>query len=383
MLKKKKYTQRKPVISKPTICLNMIVKNESHVIERSLVSAAPFIDYWVISDTGSTDGTQDIIRNFFAKQQIEGILREDAWQDFSHNRNLALKDALGKTDYIIILDADDYFDTPKGFRFRNLSEDMYRLKMFRLDIDYYVPKLIRGDLPWQWYGVLHEYLQLKQTKPYSCVNYQGSCQIISTPEGARSQNPDKYKADAAILEQAVLNEPDNSRYRFYLAQSYRDSGEYEKSLASYQICAAMSQWEEEHFYSLFEIARNKQRLGHDLMDVINAFMQAWQFRPRRIEPLFEAIRLCRINGLFHLGYQLGWDARHAKQPNDTLFIEKPVYEWMFLDELSICAAYTSNAKQSAEMMEKLIQSPLTPSDQIERIKANYLFAQSQIYHKKT
>jgi len=46
----------------PTICLCMIVKNEAAVIERCLASVRPLIDTWVISDTGSTDGTQDLIR---------------------------------------------------------------------------------------------------------------------------------------------------------------------------------------------------------------------------------------------------------------------------------------------------------------------------------
>ena len=42
----------------------MIVKNESKVIERCLGSVKDFINYWVIVDTGSTDGTQQIIKNF-------------------------------------------------------------------------------------------------------------------------------------------------------------------------------------------------------------------------------------------------------------------------------------------------------------------------------
>ena len=44
------------------ICLNMIVKNEAHVIRRGLDTVKPFIHHWVIVDTGSTDGTQEIIR---------------------------------------------------------------------------------------------------------------------------------------------------------------------------------------------------------------------------------------------------------------------------------------------------------------------------------
>ena len=70
------------------ICLNMIVKNEANVIRRCLDSIHPFIDYWVIVDTGSSDGTQDIIRATLAS--IPGDLHQRPWRDFAHNRNEAL-----------------------------------------------------------------------------------------------------------------------------------------------------------------------------------------------------------------------------------------------------------------------------------------------------
>ena len=53
-----------------SICLNMIVKNESHVIEKTLeniIDNIP-ITYYIISDTGSTDNTIEIIKNFFNKK---------------------------------------------------------------------------------------------------------------------------------------------------------------------------------------------------------------------------------------------------------------------------------------------------------------------------
>jgi len=47
----------------PTICLNMIVRNESHIIEKTLKNICDniAITYWVICDTGSTDNTKQII----------------------------------------------------------------------------------------------------------------------------------------------------------------------------------------------------------------------------------------------------------------------------------------------------------------------------------
>src|SRR5574340_542399 len=90
---------------KKTICLNMIVKNESKVIERCLASVKPIIDTWVIVDTGSTDGTQAIVREFL--KDIPGELHERPWVNFGHNRNEALELARGKADYLLLIDADD------------------------------------------------------------------------------------------------------------------------------------------------------------------------------------------------------------------------------------------------------------------------------------
>jgi len=87
---------------KKTICLNMIVKNESKVITRCLESIKPILDYWVILDTGSTDGTQQIIKNFM--KDIPGELHEDAFVNFEYSRNKALDFAKGKADYVLFID---------------------------------------------------------------------------------------------------------------------------------------------------------------------------------------------------------------------------------------------------------------------------------------
>ena len=79
--------------------------------------------------------------------------------------------------------------------------------------------------------MLHEYLQ---TPPgdVSRLNAKGFY-IESDRDGAHSKNPNKYQNDAAILETALLTETDPflvARYTFYLAQSYRDSGNKERAL---------------------------------------------------------------------------------------------------------------------------------------------------------
>ena len=72
------------------LSLCMIVKNESHVILECLNSVYKLIDYWVVVDTGSTDGTQDIIKKFFEEKGIPGELHEREWRGFGKSRTEAL-----------------------------------------------------------------------------------------------------------------------------------------------------------------------------------------------------------------------------------------------------------------------------------------------------
>lgn len=76
----------------------MIVKDEKNVIKRCLASVRDLIDYWVIVDTGSMDGTQEIIRDFL--REIPGELHERPWVNFEHNRNGALELARHRADYL-------------------------------------------------------------------------------------------------------------------------------------------------------------------------------------------------------------------------------------------------------------------------------------------
>jgi glycosyltransferase involved in cell wall biosynthesis len=94
-------------MSRPTICLSMIVRNEAHVVEEALASVAPHLDYWIVVDTGSTDGTQDVIRQFFSARSLPGELHERTWHDFGANRTEALALCDGNAEYAWVIDADD------------------------------------------------------------------------------------------------------------------------------------------------------------------------------------------------------------------------------------------------------------------------------------
>lgn len=361
---------------KPTICLNMIVKNESQVIERCLETVMPWIDYWVISDTGSTDGTQEIIRDYFARHDIDGLLLENEWRDFAHNRNLALEQALGKTDYILIMDADDMLVTKNGFVPTDLDAGCYRMQLRHGDLNYLNIKLVRGDLPWRWVGVLHECLECG--KPYSSEDLLGDCYIKSTREGARSRNPQKYQDDARVLAHAVIDEPDNARYRFYLAQSHRDYGNAEAAIEHYEKRVKMGGWEEEVWYSLLQIALQKEQLGEPEPEVIQAFLTAYERRPQRAESLYHLARYLRERERYALAFVYALAAVNTPMTDDILFVTGSVYRWQARDELAVSAYWLGHYQQCRQLCDSLLSDPALPDNARVRIQENMQYATERL-----
>ncbi|MEX0671195.1 MAG: glycosyltransferase [Pirellulales bacterium] len=122
----------------------MIVRNEAHIIHELVAAVADRIDSWVVVDTGSTDGTQDVIRQLMADRGIPGELYERPWRDFGHNRTEALALAQGRGDYIWVMDADD---TVVGtVDFGRLSADVYAMRIFD-GATYWRRQLFRDGVP--------------------------------------------------------------------------------------------------------------------------------------------------------------------------------------------------------------------------------------------
>ena len=183
-----------------TICLNMIVKDESHIILDTLLKLLEKIniDYYVISDTGSSDNTIEIIETFFKKNNISGEIHQDTWKDFGTNRSIALEYAFNKADYIFIFDADDSIEG--DFKLPELSLDSYMLKFGNHTSSYNRMCLVKGNIRWKYLGVLHEVISNIDNIPITQGSVNGEYFIISGRTSTRNKNKNKYLDDAKILD---------------------------------------------------------------------------------------------------------------------------------------------------------------------------------------
>src|SRR5581483_5656361 len=237
-----------------TIGLCMIVKDESAVIERCLDSVRPLIDYVLIEDTGSTDGTQEIIRAYLRRHGIPGEVIEEPWRNFAYNRThvMARLRENVSVDYALIMDADDRLVIDSGFdaaAFKSgLWADSYQVEIWLRSTRYSRPQICNSRLGFYFRGVIHEFLE-GPSIGFSTATAEGF-HIAAGVEGARSNDPDKYRKDALRLERELARETDafmRTRYTFYLAQSWRDCGENAKSVAAYLERAEQGGWNEEVF----------------------------------------------------------------------------------------------------------------------------------------
>ena len=372
------------------ICLSMIVKDEASVIARCLASVRPLIDYWIIVDTGSTDETQDVIRNVL--QDLPGELHQSPWVDFAHNRSEALSLARQHGDYTLIIDADDVLELPARFKMPQLTADSYLIEIRHRELHHWRPQIVRNGLPWRYEGVLHEFLSCGVDKKNQRILPDNRSQkrllgpvirVTEDQEGARRRQAasKRYSTDAAVLVRALEIETDPflvSRYTFYLAQSYRDAGDKRRALQRYSERANLGFWDQEIFVSLYWSAKLKADLGFDEEEVVATFLQAHMVCKNRAEALHGASRFCRIKKKFQQGYDLAKRALHIRFPESGLFLEQWIYEYGVLDEYAITAYWIGKYDDCLGACERLLREAKIPDQMRERIEQNSRFAREKL-----
>lgn len=358
---------------KQTVCLNMIIKDETDVIRRCLASAKPLIDYWVIVDTGSTDGTQEMVKEFM--KDVPGELHERPWKNFAHNRNEALQLAKGMGDFLLFIDADETFQYAPEFRFPYLDRDAYFVTTDFGGMAYGRMLLVRSAKDWQWRGVLHEALYMDT--PHSVGQLEGIKNFVRT-DGARSKDPQKYQKDAALLETALKEDPHNTRYQFYLAQSYKCAGELEKSLVNYRKRIEMGGWDQEIFWSKFQVALLLDEMKAPSDEVVNAYFDAYATRPSRVEPLYYLANYYRRQGNNAAAYTISTLGVKIPLSQDVLFVEKWMSDYGLPLEQSIAAYWIGRYAECLVCSQRILTLKTLPENVRTQVQKNLQFAEEKL-----
>lgn len=353
-----------------SFCLTMIVKDEAHTVTKCFDSMLPFIDTWAICDTGSVDGTQKIIQKYFDEKQIPGELQERPWVNFGHNRTEAFQLAKGKADFIWIMDADETIVGDPALD--SVSHDAYLLRVGApTEFTWWNPRIFRSGLDWRYVGVVHEYAEAPDAK--SAAQLPGDYFITAAHGGARSRDPEKYHKDALAIERALADDPTNTRYAFYLGQSWFNAGEFTRAKAAYERRIQLGGWVEETFYSMYRIGACYAALGNREA-MLGQMLLTFDRFPHRAEPIYFAAKNAMEARQFRLGYELASVGAKIETPPDLLFVEADVYTWRMLDVLAVCGYWTDRRREARALNERLLH--LAPPTEHPRISANLAFCKS-------
>ena len=346
-----------PSPTKRIIFLTMI-KNESRIIKRCIDSVVSVADAVCICDTGSTDNTVDVLTEYLKTLSIPGRIyagETHNWQNFGYNRSQSFLSAVDyckalgwdlEHTYALVLDADMELKPQPLFNKQELTAKGYKMIQKSHSLEYYNTRFMKLSHPWKCVGVTHEYWDGAETdsmpmnKMYISDMGDGGCKA------------DKFERDVRLLEQGLIDSPNNPRYLFYLAQSYKDNKQIDKSIELYKRRIDAGGWYEEIWYSMYMImklyAEKKMYVDMEFWG-----MKAYEYRKERSENLLYLVRHFRDRRdhfkAWHY-YQLG---SVIKKPNDLLFIETDVYDRLFNYERCIIHDYVFQDKKSLSMKYSL------------------------------
>lgn len=380
-----------------SICFATMCKNEEHCIRDTLENVYKHIDYWVVSDTGSTDNTCKIITEFFEEKNIPGELHHDEWVGFDKNKTKLFNYCYKKADYILHLDADDLLEGDFEFR----DEDAGKLKYYCLcrrgnsSTTYKVIFMFNNHYKWKFCGVAHTTIKCLDNHNKLPDGYltDRNFYFNSRDTGNRSSDKEKYYKDALILTEQFFNtlidDPDdlNARSVFYTGQSYFDSGRLEDSAKWYLLYLKLKEentWVEERFECYMRVALIYRILKYDHDRIVYMYNGAINIFPDRAEPYLQLGTYYNQNRLFDQSYKILSKGKtlSLREIKDKyfLYVNDRCYGKYINDELAVACYWLGKYEYSKSLIEEIINDPDFAS-QRERLELNLNFALDKINEK--
>lgn len=388
----------------PKLILNTIVKDESHCILTMLESAIKISDAIIIADTGSTDGTQDIIRKFGEENNIPTYVVERPFDNFENSRNFGFEKAreiineLGWNPndcWTWWCDADETIIVDSKFDKNQFTKDLYMMNTYIGQMKYTRNTFARMSKPFRFYGPVHEFIVCDDKNITSGLAENVHVDVKMIGNSWQGDIPAKYKAHAHVLEKYIDNDRKDPRWIFYTAQSYHDSASIpnnkeeneerlRRALKYYRERTTRADgYGEEIYYSQFRIGTIMRILEEPWSLTHQECLKAYTMDPARGESIKTIIDYYLQVGEWHMAYLYTKFAKvnfHGKNPypKRLLFVDESLYTWKFLEAHCAAAFYTGRLDEARAgykeilNLTKTIPRAFTPED-LKKIEMNGQF----------
>lgn len=374
---------------KPTLCFITMCKNEEHVIKATIESVYKYIDYWIVCDTGSTDNTCKIVKDFFAEKNIPGELYIDEWKGFDVNKTLMFERGYNKSDYVLHLDADDWLcgELDKDL-LKTAKGDAFHLNYKRGSSHFVTTSIYNNRLRWKYAGVAHNIIICLDKNEFNTSYHfvDDKLWIDNNERGNRMLDPKKYLKDAELLQKqffdTLYDDPSGLNYRsvFYTAQSYFDYKDYINAFKWYNLYTKLKNtWVEEAFESYLKLSKCRINLNHSESLILGEINKAISLLNDRAEPYFIMATYYFEKSDHENAYQYFQKAKSCNyvsvKEKYTLFINTYNYGKYINDNMSVSCCYSNRAQEACNLVEEIINDNEFANDK-ERITKNLEYMKS-------
>jgi glycosyltransferase involved in cell wall biosynthesis len=362
------------------LALNFICKDESPVIENMLESAKGIVDLIVVNDTGSTDGTQQIIKNFGEKYGIPTYVFERPFDDFENSRNHAMqklrdvvKELNWNADQVhgFWFDCDETLVIDSKFNKSQFTKDLYMINTYIGQMKYTRNTFFKVSKPFRWYGPVHEFIVCDEQNITSGLAENIHVDVKMTGNSWLGDIAEKYASHSYKLEAYINKNRQDPRWIFYTAQSWHDAASIKdnkeeneerlrRSLKYYRERVSRTDgYAEEIYYAQYRIGTIMRILEEPWHLTHMELLKAYQIEPLRGESIKVIIDHYLQMGEWHMAYLYSKFAKttfHGKNPYPTrlLFVDEATYVWKFAEAHAAASYYTGRMDEAKQTYQEIV-----------------------------
>lgn len=379
------------------VIASLIAKNEKHIWKECIDLLVIFCDRIVIVDTGSTDGSQEFLVDYFKSIGYDKYtLVQDKWiDDFSYSRNIALDvtereilkeegldgkvltmeqfKRLEKLDwYIFVKDIDDGIENPHALKEEiQLFTDRayYMVHGHSMNSDHFMRAFVKYHYrdKFRYCRALHETLDDATGTDVATQAFVKSTYYVSNQRGDRSKSKFKYLRDARIMYEMVINNPYSARANYYLAQTLRWQGLKEEAVIYYKARVELNYGMScERYMSLLRIYYDDKCDSHEKIELLE---RAIEINEDRFEAPTELMRIYINNNKLKIAIMYG-ERWIVKPPPSRHFIEVSYVDHSFYLPDLLARAYkkVGNVNKAKEIWNMLLKEDRVLSNEMDRVK---------------